>query len=324
MSNTGNNDYYLSQSPLASHEYTIDFDIKYDKGLVNAFVAAPNGSNPHDNGGAYSVQFTNGTEVRLFAFGGGNYATGTLDKAINDNEYHHVQIQKTNNQIIVIIDNQKVIEHTFDSTMDFFNENPHVGLGLWDGNVSFKNFIVKDSSWNTLTSLVEETIVEENYTTQSAQAYKDAIYNAKQALGDETSTQEEIAQHIQSIEEAKKQLVNVQALKQAMDISTLNKDEYTSKSWKNLEKVLQNAQSYLKSGTQEEIDACIKDLQEAKNALVKKQKEDPKPSNDKESQSNKKDTNTGVTSHLKVWTTAMVSSLAGIASILVYKKKHRK
>ena len=324
VSNTGNNDYYLSQSPLASREYTIDFDIKYDKGLVNAFVAAPNGSNPHDNGGAYSVQFTNGTEVRLFAFGGGNYATGTLDKAINDNAYHHVQIQKTNNQIIVIIDNQKVIEHTFDSTMDFFNENPHVGLGLWDGNVSFKNFIVKDSSWNTLTSLVEETIVEENYTTQSAQAYKDAIYNAKQALGDETSTQEEIAQHIQSIEEAKKQLVNVQALKQAMDISTLNKDEYTSKSWKNLEKVLQNAQSYLKSGTQEEIDACIKDLQEAKNALVKKQKEDPKPSNDKESQSNKKDTNTGVTSHLKVWTTAMVSSLAGIASILVYKKKHRK
>ena len=127
-----------------------------------------------------------------------------------------------------------------------------------------------------------------------------------------------------NLEEAKKQLVNVQALKQAMDISTLNKDEYTSKSWKNLEKVLQNAQSYLKSGTQEEIDACIKDLQEAKNALVKKQKEDPKPSNDKESQSNKKDTNTGVTSHLKVWTTAMVSSLAGIASILVYKKKHRK
>ena len=61
VSNTGNNDYYLSQSPLASREYTIDFDIKYDKGLVNAFVAAPNGSNPHDNGGAYSVQFTNGT-----------------------------------------------------------------------------------------------------------------------------------------------------------------------------------------------------------------------------------------------------------------------
>ena len=109
-----------------------------------------------------------------------------------------------------------------------------------------------------------------------------------------------------------------------LDMYHLNKDEYTSKSWKNLEKVLQNAQSYLKSGTQEEIDACIKDLQEAKNALVKKQKEDPKPSNDKESQSNKKDTNTGVTSHLKVWTTAMVSSLAGIASILVYKKKHRK
>ncbi|MGN1275582.1 MAG: GH32 C-terminal domain-containing protein [Floccifex sp.] len=324
VSNTGSNDYYLSQSPLSSSEYTIDFDIKYDKGLVNAFVAAPNGSNPLENGGAYSVQFTNGTEVRLFAFGGGNYATGTLDKAINDNEYHHVQIQKTNNQIIVIIDDQKVIEHTFDTTMDFFNENPYVGLGLWDGNVSFKNFIVKDSSWDTLTNLVEETIVEENYTTKSAQTYKDAIYNAKQALGNPTSTQEEIAQHIKTIEEAKKALVNVQALKEAMDISTLNKDDYTSKSWKELEKALEKAQSYLESGTQEEVDACIKELQDAKNALVKKQKEDPKPSDDKESQSNKKDTNTGVTSHLKAWTTATVSSLAGIAAILVYKKKHRK
>lgn len=267
VSNTGSNDYYLSQSPLTSDEYTMDFDIKYDKGLVNVFVASPNGTNPLENGGAYSVQFTNGTEVRLFAFGGGNYATGTLDKAINDNAYHHVKIQKTNSQILVFVDDEKVIDHTFDTTMNFFNENPYVGLGLWDGNVSFKNFVVKDASWNTLTELVEETIVEENYTTNSVNVYSEAVKNAKQALEDLTTSKETIEEHISLVTEAKKTLVDVVPLKDEMNIS-LNKEDYTKESWNQLEEAILKAEDYLESGTQEEVNSCVEQLQSAKQNLV--------------------------------------------------------
>ena len=267
VSNTGSNDYYLSQSPLTSNEYTMDFDIKYDRGLVNVFVASPNGTNPLENGGAYSVQFTNDSHVRLFAFGGNDYATGTLSQAINDNVYHHVKIQKTNSQILVFVDDEKVIDHTFDTTMNFFNENPYVGLGLWDGNVSFKNFVVKDASWNTLTELVEETIVEENYTTNSVNVYSEAVKNAKQALEDLTTSKETIEEHISLVTEAKKTLVDVVPLKDEMNIS-LNKEDYTKESWNQLEEAILKAEESLESGTQEEVNSCVEQLQSAKQNLV--------------------------------------------------------
>ena len=267
VSNTGSNDYYLSQSPLTSNEYTMDFDIKYDRGLVNVFVASPNGTNPLENGGAYSVQFTNDSHVRLFAFGGNDYATGTLSQAINDNVYHHVKVQKTSSQILVFVDDEKVIDHTFDTTMNFFNENPYVGLGLWDGNVSFKNFVVKDASWNTLTELVEETIVEENYTTNSVNVYSEAVKNAKQALEDLTTSKETIEEHISLVTEAKKTLVDVVPLKDEMNIS-LNKEDYTKESWNQLEEAILKAEESLESGTQEEVNSCVEQLQSAKQNLV--------------------------------------------------------
>ncbi|MGM9889314.1 MAG: GH32 C-terminal domain-containing protein [Floccifex porci] len=267
VSNTGSNDYYLSQSPLTSDEYTMDFDIKYDRGLVNVFVATPNGTNPLENGGAYSVQFTNDSHVRLFAFGGNDYATGTLSQAINDNVYHHVKVQKTSSQILVFVDDEKVIDHTFDTTMNFFNENPYVGLGLWDGNVSFKNFVVKDANWNTLTELVEETIVEDNYTTNSVKVYKEAVENAKQALEDLTTSKETIEEHISLVTEAKKTLVDVVTLKDEMNIS-LNKEDYTKESWNQLEEAILKAEASLESGTQEEVNSCVEQLQSAKQNLV--------------------------------------------------------
>lgn len=66
-----------------------------------------------------------------------------MGKRINDGQYHHVKVTKTENSIIVFVDGQEVMNHSFDKVEPYFND-AYVGLGLWDGAVEFQNFLVTE------------------------------------------------------------------------------------------------------------------------------------------------------------------------------------
>ena len=63
-------------------------------------------------------------------------------------------------------------------------------------------------------------------------------------------------------------------LKTVMDISSLNKEDYTEESWNQLEEAISKAEVCLESGTQEEVDACVSEIQSAKDGLVIKEKQE--------------------------------------------------
>ena len=139
VSNGGQNDYYMSAEKIEG-DYTLEVDIRYTRGLVNLFLASES-VNPHEGFGAYTIQFDYDTNVRLFPFGRDDFARGTLEAPINDGEYHHVKVIREGQTILVYVDEQLCLEHTFDQTESFFADG-HVGIGLWDGGLEVQNFFV--------------------------------------------------------------------------------------------------------------------------------------------------------------------------------------
>ncbi|WP_290146259.1 GH32 C-terminal domain-containing protein, partial [uncultured Dubosiella sp.] len=135
--NKGQNAFWLSKETF-DKDYTVSTDVKFGSGLVNIFFAS-NGS-PFDKE-AYAVQLTQDNALRLFRFGGGDDATVELDKPLCDDTYHNVEITKKGKSVTVSVDGKEVLKHTYD-TVDSHFDTAHVGLGLWDGKASFKNFMV--------------------------------------------------------------------------------------------------------------------------------------------------------------------------------------
>ncbi|WP_057491387.1 GH32 C-terminal domain-containing protein [Streptococcus orisasini] len=138
-SNTSANDYYMATQKPGFKEYDYDIDLKYQNGLINLFVASEN----IDPGQAYSVQFGDSENVRLYRYGGDTIAEANMGKRINDGQYHHIKVSKKANSMIIFVDGQEVMNHTFDQVDSYFND-AYVGLGLWDGAVEFQNFFVTD------------------------------------------------------------------------------------------------------------------------------------------------------------------------------------
>lgn len=138
-SNTSSNDYYMASQKPGFKEYDYDIDLKYQRGLINLFVASGN----IDPSQAYSVQFGDSETVRLYRFAGDTIAEANMGKRINDDQYHHIKVTKTKNSIIISVDGQEVMSHNFDQVDSYFND-AYVGLGLWDGAVEFQNFFVTD------------------------------------------------------------------------------------------------------------------------------------------------------------------------------------
>lgn len=137
VSNTSANDFYMTENEMDSDEYVLETDLKYEKGLINIFFAS-NGTNPF---GAYAVQFGGNSNLRLFRFAqDGDIAIANMNEPINDNQYHHVKIAKTKNCVTVFVDGTEYLTHTFDNVEAFYNQNTHVGLGLWDGALEVKGF----------------------------------------------------------------------------------------------------------------------------------------------------------------------------------------
>ncbi|MCF0105425.1 MAG: GH32 C-terminal domain-containing protein, partial [Holdemanella sp.] len=164
VSNNGSNDYYMSNTKHKG-AYTTSFTINYEKGLVNIFVSSKE-RNPHNTDstkGAYSIQLTNDTEVRLFEFGKDNYTTAQLEKSINDGQDHDIVIEKTLNSIKVTVDGTDVLNYTFDTVDDFFNEG-YVGLGLWDGSIQIQDYLVNCDHSTEIRNKKEPTFFETGYT----------------------------------------------------------------------------------------------------------------------------------------------------------------
>ena len=139
VSNGGQNDYYMSAEAIEG-DFVLETNISYTKGLINLFLASEKW-NPHDGAGAYTIQFGDSTNVRLFPFGKDDYAVGTMGSRINDGAYHHVKVVKEEKTITVYVDDAKCLEHTFEKTEAFFG-NGHVGIGLWDGALNVQSFFV--------------------------------------------------------------------------------------------------------------------------------------------------------------------------------------
>ncbi len=137
VSNNAANDSYMTQNKLPSKAYELETDIKYERGLVNLFFAAK-GTDPN---GAYALQFGQGDTVRLFYFAGDTIKEAGMGKAINDNQYHHIKVAKTENSVTVFVDGAECLAHTFESTEPFFND-AYAGLGIWDGAMEVKGFYI--------------------------------------------------------------------------------------------------------------------------------------------------------------------------------------
>ena len=137
VSNTSANDFYMTEREMNSDTYELETELKYESGLINVFFAS-NGTNPS---GAYAVQFGSGENIRLFYFGGDTIKEVSMGKTINDNQYHHVKIVKTQDSVTVSVDGTDYLSHKFENGVEaFYNENTHVGLGLWDGALEVQGF----------------------------------------------------------------------------------------------------------------------------------------------------------------------------------------
>ena len=139
VSNGGQNDYYMSAEAIEG-DYVLETDIRYTRGLINLFLASEN-LNPHEGVGAYTIQFGYDANVRLFPFGNDDFARGTMNSAINDGEYHRVKVIRDGLKLLVYVDDEKCLEHTFAQTESFFAKG-YVGIGLWDGALDVQNFFV--------------------------------------------------------------------------------------------------------------------------------------------------------------------------------------
>lgn len=137
VANNGSNDIYMSTDKVAQPNYQLDFDLQYEKGLVNIFFA----SEKIDPANAYTIQLGNDNTVRLFRFYGDTIFESKLPKLINDNQLHHVKVVKDGKSVRVLVDDVEVLAYTFESVDDYFDA-PYIGLGLWDGKLAIQNLFV--------------------------------------------------------------------------------------------------------------------------------------------------------------------------------------
>lgn len=139
ISNTSANDYYMTADKVGMEEYSLDLDLKYEKGAINIFFASEN----RDPAFAYAIQFGDNNVIRLYRFFGDTIAEVNMEGTINDNEFHHIKVTKTKNGVKVAVDGVDYMDHQFDAVEDFYND-AYLGLGLWDGAMEVQNFFIKD------------------------------------------------------------------------------------------------------------------------------------------------------------------------------------
>ncbi|EOS62131.1 hypothetical protein C815_00022, partial [Firmicutes bacterium M10-2] len=277
--NQGYNAFRISDETYDG-DYVVSTDVRYEKGLVNLFFAS--NASPFDNG-AYSVQLREDNSLRLFRFAKDNVdeKTVSLAKPLNDNEYHHIEIAKKGNMVTVTVDGEEQLQYEYAQTDPHYTD-AHVGLGLWDGKASFKNFMVtkvSDATVDTeaLKQACEEAknIVRETYTPQSLEALDKAYADAIAVLENQDATQEEVDHALSNLNKAIQRLqhkANKTELNKALkSAGTLKESDYTPESWEAFAKARDIADKASKNenATQEEVDAATKALSQAQANLKK-------------------------------------------------------
>lgn len=149
--NRGANDAYMISEVLPYEQYKMGVNIKYTNGLVNLFLASESSDPAH----AYTIQFGDQPSIRLYRFYGDTIQEQPMPVAINDGHYHHIDVEKNKDSIIVAVDGTEVLNFRFETTDDYFN-SPFIGLGLWDGLLEVQNLFV-----NPLTEQISTPPTEE-------------------------------------------------------------------------------------------------------------------------------------------------------------------
>ena len=281
--NKGQNAFWLSKETF-DKDYTVSTDVKFGSGLVNIFFAS-NGS-PFDKE-AYAVQLTQDNALRLFRFGGGDDATVELDKPLCDDTYHNVEITKKGKSVTVSVDGKEVLKHTYDAVDSHF-DTAHVGLGLWDGKASFKNFMVTTAEQpvvvdkTDLNAAIEAAgkLNEADYTPESWKVFATALNKANEVAKDDKASQDAVDEATKTLNDAQKALkkpeqpvVDADALKKACEeAKNIDREAYTAESVAALDEAYGNAIEVLENEnmTQEQVDKALNALNAAIKGLTLK------------------------------------------------------
>ena len=126
-----------------------------------------------------------------------------------------------------------------------------------------------------------DKLVKDEYTADSWSAFEAALTDAKHVYNDADATQKQVNEAVQMLTEAMAALVKVNpepevdkdSLERAIrKAERLDEDDYTSSSWKKLEKTLAEAKDVLRDddATQEDVNAAAQALNDAIDALEEK------------------------------------------------------
>ena len=276
VSNTGANDIYMGNEAMHQPGYIVEADMKFTKGLINLFIASSS-TNPFADGGAYSVQL-NGDVVRLFRFGvDGDIASTATGIAMNDGNYHHVKVIKSANKITVLIDGTEVCSKELDASTlaSYFTKDAYVGLGLWDGDLSVKNFIVTQDADYTKVDEAKAKVPSDlnNYTEESVKALEDAL-NAVEAdknITEQTTVDAYADAITKAISELKYKPADYTKVNEAKSKVPNDLSIYTDESVETLKNAL-NAVKYDKNITEQDIvDEYAMNINKALEKLKKKE-----------------------------------------------------
>ena len=163
--------------------------------------------------------------------------------------------------------------------------------------------VAKENLLATINTAKEKLAEKDAYTAESVKELEEAVEAAQKVYDKEDSTKEEVDAAEKAVQEAQKALVKKETpkpeapvkkdeLKAAVEDATKvvgDKEQYTEESLAALQSAIDKANAVLDNpeATQAEIDAAVKAVKEAKEAL--KVKEDKKDDNNKGDDSNKGD-----------------------------------
>ncbi|WP_216675500.1 S-layer homology domain-containing protein [Brevibacillus sp. HB1.3] len=147
-----------------------------------------------------------------------------------------------------------------------------------------------------------EDLVGEDYTSESWEELQKALEKANAVLADRNATQEEVDKALSALTKARDGLKKpdeptptvdkskLQAKVDEIDDEDLDEDDYTSSSWRKLEKALKRAKDVLEDpdATQEEVDEALAELKKARRDLESVDKRDR--DRDKERKKDRKNT----------------------------------
>ena len=198
-----------------------------------------------------------------------------------------------------------------DADQDKVNE---AKTNVEDKMKALKARVKKDALKLAITAAEGDAALVDKYTEESIEKLQKAIDEAKEVLADENASQEEVDAAEKAVQAAQKSLVEKETpkpeapvkkdeLKAAVEDATKvvgDTEQYTEESLAALQAAIDEANAVLDNpeATQAEIDAAVKAVKEAKEALkVKEDKKDDSNKGDDKKDDNKKDDGNSGTSN---------------------------